>query len=170
MEVSFSQNDEHIDYRNLNKFEGSIYDMAGYIFLPIFHLLGADYETIEYYMDKNKNGADLFTRGLITYKNAVATFRTGLGIKTEGQLIITGTEGYLYVPAPWWKTDYFEVRYEDLRNTKKYFWQYEGEGFRYELIEFLRRINTGRFETDYSLPLAEARALEKVNIDNVHIF
>ena len=27
--------------------------------------------------------------------------------------MISGTKGYAYVPAPWWKTDYFELRYED---------------------------------------------------------
>ena len=26
--------------------------------------------------------------------------------------MISGTKGYAYVPAPWWKTDYFELRYE----------------------------------------------------------
>ena len=60
-------------------------------------------------------------------------------------MIITGTEGYIYVPAPWWKTDYFEVRTEDLRNTKKYFYKFEGEGLRYEVNEFVKRINTRNY-------------------------
>ena len=61
-------------------------------------------------------------------------------------MIITGTKGYIYVPAPWWKTDYFEIRYEDLRATKKYFYRYEGEGFRYELLEFIKMINQNQTE------------------------
>ena len=63
-------------------------------------------------------------------------------------MIITGTNGYIYVPAPWWKTDYFEIRYEDLRDTKKYFFKYDGEGFRYELVEFVKMINHGILESD----------------------
>lgn len=168
IDVSFSQKHENEDYSKLTKYDGSIYDMSGFIFLPIFHLLGTDYENVRYYSSLNENGADIWTRGVIEYKNAVASFRTGLGMKTEGQLIITGTKGYLYVPAPWWKTDYFEVRYEDLRDTKKYFWQYEGEGFRHEIIEFLRRINAKQIRTDFSRSIATARALDAVNKNNVH--
>jgi hypothetical protein len=62
-------------------------------------------------------------------------------MKVEGELIITGTKGYLYVPAPWWRTEYFEVRSEDLRNVKKYFYNYEGEGLRYMIYGFLHAIN-----------------------------
>jgi len=169
IDVSFSQKDEGVSYADMTKYEGSIYDMCGYIFLPVFHLLGTDYESIDYYTDLNENGADIFTRGIVRYGNAVASFKTGLGIKTEGQLIITGTKGYLYVPAPWWKTDYFEVRFEDLRDTKKYFWQYEGEGFRHEIIEFVRRINQNRIDADFSRSLATARALGAVNNGSTHV-
>lgn len=54
------------------------------------------------------------------YENAVATAKVGKGIKSEGEMIISGTKGYVYVPAPWWKTEYFEIRYEDL-NKKAFF-------------------------------------------------
>ena len=54
--------------------------------------------------------------------------------------MISGTKGYIYVPAPWWKTDYFEVRKEDIRDNRKHFYQFEGEGIRYELAEFVKSI------------------------------
>ena len=47
----------------------------------------------------------------------------------------------MYVPAPWWKTEYFELRYEDLNKTRKYFSKFEGDGLRYEINEFLSHIN-----------------------------
>lgn len=59
-------------------------------------------------------------------------------------MIISGTKGYVYVPAPWWKTDYFEIRYEDQNKNKRFFYELEGEGFKYELVNFLRAINHGR--------------------------
>ena len=62
------------------------------------------------------------------------------GAKSEGSLIITGTTGYIYVPAPWWKTDYFEIRYENQSENKRYFYQLDGEGIRYELLAFVRSI------------------------------
>lgn len=60
-----------------------------------------------------KNDVDMFTKAVFRYDHAVASFQVGLGVKTEGSMTIAGTKGYVYVPAPWWKTDYFEVRYED---------------------------------------------------------
>jgi choline-phosphate cytidylyltransferase len=44
------------------------------------------------------------------------------------------------VPAPWWKMDYFEVRYENPANNRRYFYQLDGEGLRYELVAFSRAI------------------------------
>ena len=77
------------------------------------------------------------------YPSAIASFKLGLGVKTEGDLVISGTKGYAYVSAPWWKTDYFELRYEDINLNKKYFYVYEGEGLRYELHDFISCINNG---------------------------
>ena len=54
---------------------------------------------------------------------------------------MTGTKGYIYVPAPWWKTDYFEIRFEDSNTNKRYFYQLDGEGIRYELVAFTRMIS-----------------------------
>ena len=68
----------------------------------------------------------------------------GQGVKSEGELVISGTKGYIYVPAPWWKTDYFEVRYENPQNNKRYFYQLDGEGLRYQLLTFLKSIRTGK--------------------------
>jgi choline-phosphate cytidylyltransferase len=49
------------------------------------------------------------------------------------------------VPAPWWKTEYFEARFEDTRDNKKYYYKFDGDGLRYELAEFawLIRNRTG---------------------------
>ena len=64
----------------------------------------------------------------------------GKGVKSEGELIISGNKGYIYVPAPWWKTDYFEVRYENPENNRRFFYQLEGEGTRYEIVAFIKSI------------------------------
>ena len=54
------------------------------------------------------------------------------------------------MPAPWWKTDYFEVRCENQTENKRYFYQLDGEGIRYELVTFTRAIENGRFVPDIS--------------------
>ena len=111
--------------------------------LPIFQILGTKYKhkyVYTYFYDKGKKH-DAFTKVDFIYPNAVASVKIGNGVKSEGALIISGTKGYLYVPAPWWNTDYFEIRYENQDNNKRYYYQLDGEGIRYELLCFLQAIN-----------------------------
>ena len=97
-------------------------------------------------MDKNSN-FDLFTKIDFQYENAVASIKVANSVKSEGELIISGSEGYAYVPAPWWKTDYFEIRFENLENNQKYFYQLDGEGIRYELVAFAKSIELNKNNT-----------------------
>jgi predicted dehydrogenase len=118
---------------------GSVTELASYVLLPIVKFLGTEYTDIQFVSYK-REGVDMFTRGLIRYGDTSAAFKVGLGVKTEGDLIISGTKGYAYVPAPWWKTEYFELRFEDANQTKKYFYKFDGDGLRYELNEFVKNI------------------------------
>lgn len=112
--------------------------------MPIFQVLGTNYVNKTIISKKIDSYFDLFTKMDFIYKDAVATAKIGKGVKSEGEMIISGTKGYAYVPAPWWKTDYFEIRYEDQNRNKRFFYELEGEGFKYELVNFLRAINHGR--------------------------
>jgi len=116
--------------------------------LPIFQLMGTEYneKIITTRIQKDTEDFDLFTKIAFVYPHGVASMMIGQGVKSEGELVISGTEGYIYVPAPWWKTDYFEVRYENPANNRRYFYQLEGEGIRYEIVSFLKAIQHG---TDY---------------------
>jgi choline-phosphate cytidylyltransferase len=114
--------------------------------LPIFQLLGTDFASKQittHFLDEHQK-YDAFTKISFVYPHAVASLKVGQGVKSEGSLVISGTKGYIYVPAPWWKTDYFEVRYENPQNNKRYFYQLDGEGLRYELLSFLKAIRTGK--------------------------
>ena len=114
--------------------------------LPIFQILGVDYKnkTINSLILDDKPNFDLFTKIDFQYDNAVASIKVANNVKSEGELIISGSEGYAYVPAPWWKTDYFELRYENQEENKKYFYQLDGEGIRYELVAFAKSIELGK--------------------------
>lgn len=110
--------------------------------LPIFQLLGTEYKsnTIVTKMLDEKLSFDRFTKIDFVYDNAVASAKVAKAAKAEGELIISGTKGYIYVPAPWWKTDYFEVRFENPGEHKRYFYQLDGEGIRYEIVAFAKMI------------------------------
>ena len=126
--------------------------------LPIFHLLGTEYsssEIISFFLDA-ENKFDSFTKIDFLYPNAMASMKVGRGVKSEGELVISGTEGYIYVPAPWWKTDYFEIRYENSENNRRYFYQLDGEGIRNELVEFMKAIQTGEISSYITEDIATA--------------
>ena len=138
---------------------GSLFEMGSYPLLPIMRLLGTNYEDVNLYSRLNDEGVDVYTRGIIRYRSAVASFQLGLGVKTEGNLIISGTKGYAYVPSPWWKTDYFELRYEDQNMNKKYFYKWDEPGLRYEIQEFVscivnKRRSSARLRPDESIAMA----------------
>ena len=109
--------------------------------LPIFNIFGTEYKSIQLSSKALPTNPkfDIFTQCSFVYRNGVATFKVGQGVKSEGEMIISGTKGYIYVPAPWWKTDYFEVRYENPSDNKRYFYQLDGEGIRYEILSFLQQ-------------------------------
>jgi choline-phosphate cytidylyltransferase len=110
--------------------------------LPIFQILGIDYKqkNVICELSKDDSDFDLMTKIDFVYSNAVATIKVGKGIKAESEMIISGTKGYAYVPAPWWKNGYFEIRYENQADNKRFYYQLEGEGIRNELVAFRNKV------------------------------
>lgn len=114
--------------------------------LPIFQILGTEYtgKVITTKLLNKDENMDAFTKIDFTYANAVASIKVAKAAKSEGELIVTGTKGYIYVPAPWWKTDYFEIRYENSEDNQRFFYQLDGEGIRYEIVSFAKQIEKGK--------------------------
>ena len=111
----------------------------------------------------NKTNLNLsYTKINLKYENAMATSCIGIGVKKEGDLVISGTKGYIYVPAPWWKTEYFEIRFEDLSKIQKYFSKFDGDGLRYELSDFINAINQ---LTDKNTLIMYSLAVEKFSLE-----
>ena len=138
---------------------GALYEQGSYPLLPIIRLMGCDYKNLNLY-SRMENGVDIHTKGVFRYDHAVCSFKVGLGVKTEGNLVISGTKGYAYVPAPWWKTDYFELRYEDQNQNQKFFYKWDGDGLRYEIQEFIscilnKRFSSARLRRRESIQMAE---------------
>ena len=60
--------------------------------------------------------------------------------------------------APWWKTGYFEVHYENPGEVEKYSERFLGDGLRYEISDFLSMIN-GASKNGFKLTRGESTAL-----------
>ena len=141
--------------------------------LPIFQILGTDYKnkTINSLVLDDKVNFDLFTKIDFQYDNDVASIKVANSVKSEGELIISGSEGYAYVPAPWWKTDYFELRYENQEDNKKYFYQLDGEGIRYELVAFAKSIELSKNNAyiDFEVSKAICKIMEDFENNDLNI-
>ena len=131
--------DEDSEKMDSRRFGGSMSENACFPLLPVFKFLGTDWKDLVFY-SKMKRGVDIYTKAVFLYEGAVASFQVGLGAKSEGNMVISGTKGYAYVPAPWWKTDYFELRFEDQNLNKKFFYPFAGEGLRYEIKDFISTV------------------------------
>lgn len=137
------------DYQDLDTKWNSICAWGPTALLPIFQLLGSTYTSKNVttnYLDAEKR-FDRFTKIAFVFPKAVASIKVGKAVKSEGELIVSGTKGYIYVPAPWWKTDYFEIRYENPNDNKRFFYQLDGEGIRNELVVFVKAIENQRLSS-----------------------
>jgi len=141
---------------------GSFTELASYPLVAIVKLLGKDYEDLRFETFTNNKGVDIYTKAYFKYKDSIATVKVGLGVKSEGQLIISGSNGYIIVEAPWWKTQSFEVRYEDINRNEKFFVKYRGDGLRYEVHEFAVMINNGDEKKGFKLTAGESIAIAEV--------
>ena len=135
---------QNFNNKNLETSWNSICAWGPTAMLPIFQLLQGSYETQMYSLFENETlKYDSFTKIDFFFQNATASIKVGRGVKSEGELSISGTEGYIYVPAPWWKTDYFELRFADPNENRRYFYPLEGEGIRLQLLAFSKAIMEG---------------------------
>ncbi len=123
----------------------SIFSWGPIALLPVFEVLGTNFKEVDMVSAFEASGMnDQFTKINFRYSNSVASIKVAKSVKSEGELIISGTNGYIFVPSPWWKTSYFEVRFENFSDNKKYFYQFEGQGLRYEIAFFNRMIKQVR--------------------------
>ncbi|SKB66329.1 Predicted dehydrogenase [Lachnospiraceae bacterium] len=145
------------------KYGGSFLELGSYNMLPVFRIYGTDYKDVHFYSTYAENGLDLYTKAVFDYGDGrFATAKCGLGVKSEGQILISGTDGYILGDAPWWLTKRFSVRYEDPNRQEKHEASFEGSGLQYEAGAFVRHIRS--LVRDDSSSEAERRVLKKESI------
>jgi len=140
---------------------GSFTELGSYVMLPILKLMGKDFEEIRFDTINNEGGLDIFTRVSLKFPTGIAAATCGLGVKSEGRLLIAGTKGYIVAEAPWWKTSYFEVHYEDAGRVDKYSETFLEDGLRYEISDFLSMIN-GNGSSEFKLTRGESVVLADI--------
>lgn len=121
---------------------GSLTELGSYGCFAVLRLFGCDFEKVHFSVQRSRTGMDIFTRVFFEYpgERASGIATAGLGVKSEGELIVSGTQGYIVARAPWWMTSHFEVRYENPEQRDVYDFPFVGNGLQYELHTFLDRI------------------------------
>ena len=137
------------------KYGGSFLEFGPSVLVPVIKLMGSDYERVSFDSIYDESGVDIYTKADIRYPEGFATVKTGVGVKTEGQLVVSGTEGYIIAQSPWWLMRQFDVRYEDASRIEHYEPRFLGDGLRYEISDFVSKIN-GTDKKDYKLTSGES--------------
>ena len=153
--------DIHSRERTDAAYGGAFLEFGGYALLPIIKLLGRDYKEVRIDSIPGEDGIDLYTKVQLIYPHGMATAKTGVGVKSEGQLVVAGTKGYILAESPWWLTKKFVVRYEDSSKIENYEPRFQGDGLRYEINEFVSNIN-GYSKNGYKLTAEESIVMAEI--------
>lgn len=142
------------------EYGGGFTEFGSHTLLPILKLMGTDYEDVRFDSLLAENGIDLYTKASFQYKNGFAMSKSGVGVKSEGHLIVAGTKGYILAKSPWWLTQSFEVRFEDPNKVEKHFVKFLGDGLRYEISDFAYMISghegrSHKFTKEESIAMAD---------------
>ena len=134
-------------------------DNAYYVLLVILKILGENIQKVSAFT-RTDDAKVLYLNTHLQYEEAVGHVKAGTGVKSESSLVISGTKGYIYVPAPWWKPDYFEIRYENPYDNKKLYFPFESSGLRYEIQCFVDNISLKSTER----PISKQEMLKIIQI------
>ncbi len=147
--------------RELNSatYAGSFYEMGTYALLPAIKLLGKPKEVFFQTIQSGKKRADGFTKAHLVYEDAFALAKTGLTVKSEGCLVVSGTKGYILAKSPWWLTKEFEVCFENEKENKRYRFFFDGDGLRYEIRRFRELMMYNEFGTSCSMALTPEESI-----------
>ncbi len=137
-------------------FDGSMTELGSYPLFAILRLLGTEYTDVSFKSFVDLQGIDMYTEISLTFQNAVATARAGLGVKSEGVLTVAGTAGYLKVEAPWWKPQTFSLNCENPEQSEMFYEKYMGAGLRYEINAFVNTINDRNKAAEYYMKAVES--------------
>jgi len=143
------------------KVGGSFTELASYTLLPIIKLMGTEYKDLHFEFFNDDNGVDIYAKAHFKFDNCVACAKTGIGVKSEGQLLISGTNGYILVNSPWWLIKTFEVCYESPFNNESFSAPFPGYGMRFEVSDFIKNIAEPAAR-NYKLSNEESIAMAKI--------
>ena len=143
--------------------QGATNILSSYPSLLVNKILGHSKDIT--FFDQGSEGYDV--SNLIISKHeggSIGVSRVATGIKSEGDAVISGTKGYIYIPAPWWLTKEFHVRFEDEHKSQTFKYEFDGCGLRYMIAEFASLIQRGKRKSKMLSP-SDMQGINRVLIE-----
>ncbi len=116
------------------------YDLAYYPLCVIVKLLGTEFHSVTSDIVRNEDGSPAYGLIKFLYNNCIATAEISMDISINGGMEIVGRNGSIYVPDDWWQIGYFRLKKLNEPRSKRYSFNFEGNGFRYLLQALLAMI------------------------------
>lgn len=139
------------DYPDTFMAQGATNILSSYPSLLVNKVLGESKDIT--FFDQGTEGYDVSNLIISKHKGgAVGISNVATGIKSEGDAVISGTKGYIYIPAPWWVTKKFHVRFEDECKSQTFNYEFDGCGLRYMIAEFASLIQRGKRKSNMLSP------------------
>ncbi len=132
--------------------------------LPLVKLWGVDFQEFSWTTFLDPQGNQCYTKFHLAYPQGIAQGKVSKGATFPKHLLISGTKGHIWVDAPWWHTQSFEVcTYggAEGEDREKFFYKFNGEGLRYELSEFVSMI-INREKSNFKLRRGETLAMVEI--------
>ena len=131
--------------------QGATNILSSYTSLLVSKILGKSNNLT--FFDQKDKGYDISNLIISQHKGGkIGVSRVATGVKSEGDAVISGTKGYIYIPAPWWLTQKFYARFEDEHKTQVFNYQFDGCGLRYMIAEFTSLIQRDKRKSKMLTP------------------
>ncbi len=126
--------------------------------------LAGKHNSVEFF-DQIIDDYDVSNVAITKHKNQVLGIASvGVEVKSDGNAIVSGTNGYVYIPAPWWLTKEFHIRFEDPSKEIKFEFEFAGDGLRYMISEFISLVRQEVIESP-RLTIDEMIELNKIIVE-----
>lgn len=139
----------------------NIMDVAYYPICVVIKLLGDQYQNCRCKLIRDAD--NMIQYGIISliYANTIALVELGMKLPVEDGVLITGTDGMLFIPDDWWNLGYFKLRKKNENKFKRYSYNFDGNGFRY-MIQFLLQMIKNETVSVPGISSKESRAILSV--------
>lgn len=109
----------------------------------MMRIIGTDIKDIRKFIKNSKTYESIY---VIT---AEGEFKAGIGLEIglNDSLEIVGSKGRLYIPDRWWEMRYFKIRENCSQKVKRYGYNFDGNGFKYILMDMISMLESGRRES-----------------------